>query len=174
MTDAEKDAHLMMKELINKKPRKLKKSDFVPGQIILFAYKAKYDKNPYDANPLCFVIGTSKSKYVYGINFNWIPPMLRKGIMDIIMKSNKRNIEKGRELKIPRNLLTKIFRAGIPAFRKYLKNRISPKGVVVPHIMYPKLVSLRAEHFINISADEAWRIAVNKMRKNKKTVARKR
>ena len=173
MSDEEKEAHVMMKNLIDQKPRRLKASDFQPGQIILYSYKAKFDKNPYDANPLVFILGTKGRKYVYGINFNWIPPVLRKGIIGMIMKANKKNIEKGRPLVVPKDLVKKIFRMGVPAFRKYLKNRISPKGVVVPHEVYPKVVNLRAEHFINISSEKAWKIAVSRIKRNKKKVARK-
>jgi hypothetical protein len=166
MSDSEKDAHKMMKDLINKKPKKLSNKDFKTGAIILYSYSAKYDENPYDKNPLCFVLG-STGKYLYGINFNWIPPALRKGIMQMITRANKKNISQGKELEIPKTLVKKIFRMGIPAFRKYLKNRISPKGVIVPGSLYNKVIDLRAEHFINISAEQAWKIAVSKMKKKR-------
>ena len=168
----QKEAYLMMKDLI-KKPTKLNSSDFKPGQIILFQYSAKYDKNPYDASPVLFVIGRTK-KYTYGLNINWIPIPLRKGIIGLIMKQNKKNIELGRPLVVPKDLLKHIFRMGVPAFRKYLNNRISPKGVVLPHNMYNKVINLRAEHFINISAEDAWKIAVKRLKANKKNSAKLR
>jgi len=171
LTQVEKDAHKMMQDLV-KKPTNLKASYFKPGQIILFTYRAKYKDNPYDRSPVSFILGRNR-KYTYGVNWNWVPPMLRKGLMDIIMKKNRKNIEKGKPLVVPPQLLMKIFRMGLPAFRKYLNNRISPKGVVLPHSQYEKVVSLRAESFIGISSEDAWKIAVNKIKKNKRKVARK-
>jgi hypothetical protein len=173
LTDSEKEAHIMMKEFL-KKPTNLKAKDFQPGQIILYTYRAKYDKNPYDANPVVFVLGRNR-KHTIGINFNWIPPALRKGIMGMIMsKQNIKNIEKGKPLVIPKLLVKRIFRMGVPAFRKYINKRISPKGVVVPHTVYPKILDLRAEHFIGISSEDAWKIAVNKIKKNKRKGAKKK
>ncbi len=167
----EKDAYIMMKNFI-KKPTLLKASHFKPGQIIMFSYAAKYDKNPYDASPLLFVLGRNR-KHTIGINFGWIPPVLRKGIMGMIMsKRNIKNMEKGKDLHIPKLLVKRIFRMGVPAFRKYINKRISPKGVVVPHTMYPKVVDLRAEHFIGISSEDAWKIAVKKLKANKKRTKR--
>jgi len=173
MTDEQKESHVMMKGLIDKKPRKLKASDFKPGSLILFSYNAKYKKNPYDKTPLCFVISTEGRKYLYGINFSWIPPALRKGIMDMILKKNKKNIEKGLDLEIPKLLLMKIARMGLPAFRRYLKNRVSPSGIIIGYENYAKVIHLRGEHFTGISSEQAWNIAVAKIKKNKKKVARK-
>jgi hypothetical protein len=171
LTQQEKDAHILMKNLV-KKPTKLKAKDFVPGQIILYTYKAKYEKNPYDASPVVLILGRTR-KYTYGINWNWIPRQLRKGLMDSILKVNKKNIENNKPLVVPKDLVMKIFRMGLPAFRKYINSRISPKGVVLPHNMYNKVIDLRAENFIGISAEDAWKIAVRKIKRNKKHTARK-
>lgn len=171
LTDIEKEAHKMMKDAI-KKPTILKAKYFKPGALIMFSYSAKYADNPYDATPVAFIIGRNR-KYTWGINFAWVPPALRKGIIDMIMEKNKKNIANNKDLEVPKDLLKKIFRMGLPAFRKYLNNRISPKGVVVPYTEYTRIVHLRSEHFINISAEDAWKIAVQKIKKNKKIVARK-
>ena len=58
-------------------------------------------------------------------------------------------------------------RMGAPALRKYINNRISPKGVVIPHEYYNKVVHLRSEHFIGISANDAWKMGIAKMKQRK-------
>ena len=166
LNDNEKEAHKIMKELV-KNPILLKAKNFQIGSIILYTYRAKYDNNPYDASPVVLILGRNR-KYTYGINWNWIPPALRKGLMDMILKANKKNISKGLPLEIPKTLVKKIFRMGLPAFRKYLNNRISPKGVILPYNSYNKIIDLRAEHFIGISSEKAWNIAVKKIKNNKK------
>lgn len=173
LTQEEKEAHIMMANLI-KKPINFKTTDFKPGNMLLFHYKAKYDKNPYDATPLCFVLKRSAS-YILGLNFHWLPKPLRKLFVDAIFKNNKTNIKKNKPLeinyKIIKGLLMKF---GAPALRLYIRHRISPKGVVVPHTDYFRAVDLRAEHFINISADQAWNLARKKFKeKGMKKVQKK-
>lgn len=165
LTPEERDSFNMVKDLTKSNSIYLKRSYFKPGQIIMFSYNAKYDKNPYDNTPLLFVLGTSGKKYVYGLNFNWVPPVLRRGIIGLIWRSNKRKIEKGKDLVVSRFLLKAIFKNGLPAFRKYLAGRISKKGVLVPHALYPKIISLRAEHFIGISSEKAWALSKSKIKK---------
>lgn len=166
LNDLEKDAHLMMKNAI-KKPVTLKASDFKPGALILFTYRAKYDKNPYDASPIVLVLARNRTHTV-GINWNWVHPGLRKGLMSLIIKFNRKNIEKGLPFDVPPTLVKQIFRMGLPAFRKYINKRISPKGVIVPQNEYVKVVHLRAEHFIGISSEQAWKIALKTLKKNKR------
>ena len=167
LTDKEKDAHVMMKKLV-KKPTKLKASDFTPGNMVFFTYRAKYDQNPYDMSPLILVLRRSK-KYTLGLNINWVPPKLRERLMDFILKGNKKNVEQNKPLSLSYDMIKNyIMRMGAPAIRLYLNNRISPKGVVIPHYYYYKVVSLRSENFIGISADKAWALAIQKARKRKK------
>ena len=169
----EKDSFKTIEELI-KKPKRLLKGDYSVGNVILYSYDAKYHENPYDKTPLCLILGRNR-KYTYGINWNWIPVPLRKGLMSMILsKKNLKNIEKGKSMEIPKRLVKLIFRMGLPAFRKYLNSRISLKGVLIPHNLYPKIINLRAEHFTNISADNAWKIAINRIKKNKTSKTKKR
>ena len=163
----EQESKLTMKELI-KHPKRLLKTDYKIGNIILYHYNAKYNKNPYDKTPLALILGRTR-RYTYAINWNWIPRQLRKGLMTMILsKKNLKNIEKNRDIEVPKRLVRQIFRMGLPAFRMYLNNRISLNGVPIPHSLYPKIINLRAENFMNISAEEAWAIAVHKIRKNKR------
>ena len=162
-TDAEKDAYVMMKELI-KKPTNLSAKDFTPGQMVLCAYVAKYDKNPYDATPLILVLKRSRT-YTLGLNFHWIPRNIRKVFVDYIYKNNRKNIQQNLPLtldyKLIKNLLIKF---GAPALRLYINRRFSPKGVIIPQTQFYKAVNLKAESFIGISAEQAWALAKSKMK----------
>ncbi len=167
MTQEEKDAYSMMKKLIDK-PQKLKKTDFKPGKILMYAYKAKFDKNPYDRTPMVMVLGRSK-KYTLGWSINWTPPKMREKVLDYIMKKNKKNINKGKDIEIDYQTIKKIVKGLGPVIRLYINNRISPKGVSVPSYQYYKVTNLRAENFIGISANEAWaRAKIAKKKKRKK------
>jgi len=162
----EKDAYKMMKNLLQK-PQYLKKTDFKPGKVLMFVYKAKYDKNPYDRTPLGMVLGRSK-KYTLMWSINWTPPMFREKVFNYIMKMNKKNISKGKDIEIDYLTIKKIIRGLGPVIRLYINNRISPKGVKVPSFQFYKLINLRAENFIGISAEEAWKIAKIKKTNHKK------
>lgn len=164
LTPDEKDSLAMVKKL-TKKPRAIKGKDFETGQIIMFSYRAKYDQNPYDAAPMAMILERGP-KHTLALNWNWVPPKLRKKMMALIMKKNKKNIEKGLPLDfdygdVKRILMT----AGAPALRKYINKRISTKGVIIPHEYYTKVVNLRSEHFIGISAEDAWKLSVMKKKK---------
>jgi len=172
LTPQEQEAEIMIKDLI-KKPKLLKASDFAVGNIVMYSYTAK-TVNIYDTTPLSFILGKTQ-KHIYGININWIPPALRKGIMKMIFDSakNKKNVKQGKPIEVPKMLVKKIFRMGVPAFRKYIKKRVSKRGIVIPHHMYNKVTDLRSENFTGISSQDAWKIAVSKLKKNKRKVSRK-
>jgi len=166
LTQKEKDANKMMKDLI-KKPTKLKASDFKPGKIILYTYRAKNENNPYDMSPMNMILGRSK-KYTLCWAINWTPPKMREKVLDYIMKKNKRNLDKGKEIEVDYDTIKKIVRGLGPVIRLYLNNRISPKGVIVPSYQYYKVTNIRAENFIGISSEDAWKMAKAKKKKKKK------
>jgi len=166
LTDKEKEAHIMMKKLL-KKPKTLKASDFKPGNMILYTYRPKYKENPYDMSPMCMVLSRSR-KYTLGLNMNWCPPKLRKGLMDYIMRKNKTNIRKGLPLELSYDMVKTVIKGLGPIVRLYINRRISPKGVVVPQNQYYKIIDLRAENFIGISAEKAWNLAVKEHIRKKK------
>ena len=134
----------------------------------MFTYRAKFNKNPYDMSPMAMVLGRS-SKYSLMWSINWTPPKMREKVLDYIMKKNRRNIDKGKPIEIDYKTIKKIVKGLGPVIRLYLNNRISPKGVSIPSYQYYKVTNLRAENFIGISADQAWKMALaNKKKKRKK------
>lgn len=161
LTAKEKDIANQIKKL-TKKPIPLSGKNIKTGEMVLFTYNAKNKGNPYDKTPMSLILRRD-SKYTLGLNFNWLPPKRRKALMGYILRINKRNIKKGLPLEVSYQMLKKpVFKIGSPAIRLYLNNRISRKGVVVPHTLYEKIVDLRSEHFIGISAEKAWALATKK------------
>jgi len=165
LTDLEKDAYEVFKKLLDK-PKKLKSSDFYPGNIIMYVYDAKDKTKAYDNRPLGLILGRSK-KYTLSLNFNWCPPKLREKILDGVMKQNKSNIKKNKPLLVNYQTVKKLVRGLGPVVRLYINKRISPKGVVVPSYQYYKVVNLRSEHFIGISAEQAWAFALKEHKKKR-------
>ena len=158
MTKEEKDSYNMFKKLVQK-PKKLTPSDFVPGAIIMYVYDAKDKTKAYDGRPLSLILGRS-STHTLGLNFNWCPPKLREKILDGLMKRNKSNIKKGKPIVANYQMVKSLVRGLGPVIRLYINKRISPKGVVLPSYQYYKVITLRSEHFIGISAKSAWALAI--------------
>jgi len=166
LTQAEKDAYDTFKKLLDK-PRKLKSKDFYPGALIMYVYDAQDKTQAFDQRPLGLILGHSK-KYTLALNFNWCPPKLREKIMDGIMKQNKANIKKNRPLTVNYNTVKALVKGLGPVVRLYINSRISPKGVVVPSYQYYKVINLRSEHFIGMSANAAWKAAIASHKANKR------
>lgn len=166
VTDQEKEAHILMKNLIAK-PKKLKSTDFKRGKMVMFSYRPKFDKNPYDRTPLIIVLRRSRT-YTLGLNWHWCPPSARKKLLDFIFKKNRTNVKLGLPLNLSFDMIKKIIKGLGPIVRLYINNRISLKGVPVQHDQFYKVISLRAETFIGISASQAWSGAVKKKNKVKK------
>jgi len=164
LTSNEKEAFDLVKHLA-KKPKILKASDFQPGQIIMYSYNAKDKKSPYDATPMAMILGRN-SRHTLALNWHWIPPSVRKNLMKIILRRNKRNIKAGKPLDFTyQGMLKLLAKSGAPALRKYINKRISKKGILIPHESYLKVVELRGEHFMGISSSDAWKMSVKKRRK---------
>lgn len=164
---AETEAFDLIKGLA-KKPRLLKPSDFIPGQIIMYSYNAKDKSSPYDATPMAMILSRNK-RHTLALNWHWIPPAVRKNLMKIILRRNKQNIKAGKPLDFTyQGLLKLLAKSGAPALRKYINKRISKKGILIPHENYLKVVELRGEHFMGISSSDAWKMSVKKTRSRRK------
>lgn len=167
----EKDSLLMMKNLISK-PTKFKSTDFKPGKMLMYSYFPKKDKNPYDSSPLIIVLRRN-TKYTLGLNLNWCPPVFRQKVITFILNKNSNNIKQSKEIEVDYKMIKKIIKGLGPVVRLYLNNRISNKGVVIPSYQFTKVINLRSENFIGISAEKAWNLAVSDF-KSKNTKRKKR
>lgn len=159
----EKDAFETFKSLA-RNPKRLKPKYFKVGNMLFYSYRAKHPQ-PYDKTPLTIILGRSR-KYTLGINVHWTPPRLRKKLLEFLMsRLRKVNNEYFFDLtKKDLRLITHYFGRVI---RKYINTRISRKGVIVPKEIYYKVIYLRSETFIGISAEEAWSYATKLQREKK-------
>lgn len=147
-----------------KRNKFLKNSDFTPGNLVFYAYNPKDDKSPYDKNPLSLIIWNTRT-HILGINFHWAPLSIRQKIIKLFLRANRNNIKRNSPLTLEKGLSKELFRLARPIFRKYIKKRISRRGVVIPHSEMGYVINLRAEHFIGISAEQAWKMSLGKLRK---------
>lgn len=141
-----------------KEVRYLNDKVFVPGQLLIYRYNAKYKEKIYDKRPMVLVLRSNK-KHMLGLNFHWIPFTMRMWLVKYIVKENKSNIRKGEKIVFPykkiRPLLKKMNYA--PCIRLYLHRGISPKGVVLPPERLVEAAQLRMEMFTGVPEDKLWK-----------------
>ena len=163
LNDSEQASLKYMKNKISRNEF-MKKSHLTPGTMLFYAYNPKDQESPYDRTPLILVIASS-SKHVLGINFHWAPIEMRKKILKIFMNANKANIKNKRPLELSKAMSKEMYRLCKPIFRKYIIKRMSRRCAVIPHTEMGYVINLRAEHFIGISANDAFKLAFIKLKK---------
>lgn len=163
LNDSEQASLKYMKNKISRNEF-MKKSHLTPGTMLFYAYNPKDQESPYDRTPLILVIASS-SKHVLGINFHWAPIEMRKKILKIFMNANKANIKNKRPLELSKAMSKEMYRLCKPIFRKYIIKRMSRRCAVIPHTEMGYVINLRAEHFIGISANDAFKLAHIKLKK---------
>lgn len=163
LSDNEKLSLKYMKNKITKS-EKLRSEFLVPGTMLFYTYNPKDQDNPYDKTPLILVIARSK-KHILGINFHWAPVVIRQKLLKLFMKANKTNISKKKPLEISKALSKEMYRLCKPIFRKYLISRMSKRCAVIPPYEMGYVINLRAETFIGIDSNTAFKLAYKKLRK---------
>ena len=163
LNDSEQASLKYMKNKISRNEF-MKKSHLTPGTMLFYAYNPKDQESPYDRTPLILVIASS-SKHVLGINFHWAPIEMRKKILKIFMNANKANIKNKRPLELSKAVSKEMYRLCKPIFRKYIIKRMSRRCAVIPHTEMGYVINLRAEHFIGIDSNTAYKLAYIKLKK---------
>lgn len=154
--DRAQSAEQIKKFLRSRKPFS-RGTDFAPGNLLIYRYKAKFDEEPYDKRPMVLVLRQSTG-YVLGLNFHWIPFTMRIWLVKYILRHNAKNIKAGRKIDFPyrkiKPLLKKMNYA--PCIRLYIKSRISRKGVVLPPGRLVEAAQLRMEMFTGLPEEQLW------------------
>jgi len=147
-----------VKALIKEK-RKLKSADFIPGNIIFMSYDAKDKEQTYDKTPLMMVLKRN-SKHTLGLNYHWAPMSMRLNLVKLIILANEKNIKAGKQLEFKYEQLKPLLKqlGYAPIIRKYINNRISSVGVVIPPERLLEVARLKTESFTNgkYSANELY------------------
>lgn len=144
----------------------LKREHFTPGTMLFYSYNPKDQDSPYDKTPLILVIASNKT-HLLGINFHWAPVEIRKKILRIFMNANKTNIKRNNPLELTKAMSREMYRLCKPIFRKYIIKRISRRGAVIPHTEMGYVINLRAENFIGIDSNTAFKLAYKKLKGKK-------
>lgn len=163
-----KNEEISLKYIKNKIKKNvfLSKKEFTPGNMLFYSYNPKDTDSPYDKNPLILVIKVT-AKHILGINFHWAPLNMRKKILKIFLSKNKDNIKRQNPLSINDAMSKEMYRMCRPIFRLYIKKRISRRGALIPHTEMGYVINLRAEHFIGISAEDAWKYSIMRLLKKR-------
>lgn len=127
----------------------------IPGNVLFFTYNP-IGNEPYDKCPLALVIADKGNKFL-GINFHWAPKTLREKILKEFMKANFINVKHSLPMKFPEKLPNNLYRMISPIFRLYLKNRMSKKIAIIPPNEIGYVINLKAEKFIGISSEQAYK-----------------
>ena len=167
MTQAQ--SKLSAKELIKTKKR-LNNKDFVAGSTLFLSYNAKFKEFTFDATPLVLVLRHS-ARYTLGLNFHWLPFMMRQGLVLQILQMNKYNIDNDKPLVFSYEQLKPFLKkfGYAPVIRLYINTRFSKKGVVIPSVKLPALAKMRGETFMQgkVTSSEIFK-QVNKSAKKAK------
>ena len=157
--DKEREALMMFKKLTQNSIKKLKHSDFVPGNMVSFSYIAKNKLKVWDKSPLVLVLWRTKN-YTLGLNFHWVPKKVRYILLTYIFNANKKNIANGLPLEISykkiKPLIIKL--KLIYVVRMYINARISARGIIIPQQYMRKAIDLPSENFIGMSAEKAYAV----------------
>lgn len=137
----------------------------IPGNVLFFTYNP-IGNDPYDKCPLSLVISDKGNKFL-GINFHWAPKSLREKILKEFMKANFINLKNSLPPKFPEKLPEPLYRMISPIFRLYLKNRVNKKIAVIPSSEIGYVINLKAEKFIGISSEQAYKHYFVKQQKSK-------
>ena len=129
------------------------------GKFYSFRYNSKlFDEGllpHFDLNPVILCIGVN-SKYVLGLNFNYLPTQIRKRVIERLKKIHKKW---DKNTKVPnatwKGLKTPL-RNSKHMVKLYLKSRIS--GVIqIKNIDMEKLATKRTDNFVGKTAKTIWK-----------------
>jgi len=136
------------KELIKTKKR-LNRKDFAVGTTLFLSYNAKHKEFTYDKTPLVLILRVS-GKYTLGLNFHWLPFMMRQALVVKIIQLNSDNIKNDRPLQFSYADLKPFLKqfGYAPVIRLYINTRFSKQGVVIPSNKLPALAKMRGETFM--------------------------
>lgn len=120
------------KELL-KHVHKLTAKDLKPGNVLHGKYSAKDQTMIYDRTPLTLILRVS-SGHLLGLNFHWLPYVMRIRLVKQILEMNKHNIKNNKPLEFSYKHLKPFLRkfGYLPCIRCYITPRWKRSGISVP------------------------------------------
>lgn len=132
----------------------------IPGDMYMFAYEAKHkNKLPYyDAFPVIFPIKLLADGFL-GINFHYLPPILRARLMDSLYTINSNpNMTEQSKIKLSYNFLRSISQFSLfkPCIKRYLYSQFRSRFIYVSPDTWDIALFLPLERFQGASNEEVW------------------
>lgn len=144
-----------------------KRTTFTPmvGRMYAFYYDPKFkDKLPYyDTFPLIFPI-EKVSRGFMGINFHYLPYMLRARLMDSLYDlKNNNNIDETTKLRLSYDILNSAsrFKEFKPALKRYLTSHVRSRFVEIFSYEWDMAIMLPLARFEKANQQKVWRNSKN-------------
>lgn len=165
------DSNKSAKELMRQK-KYLVRNDWTPGNTIFLGYDAKDKTQTYDKTPLVMILKRNK-RHTLGLNFHWLPYVMRQSLIINILKMNMDNINKGKPIEFSyEDLKPFLKRYGYaPCIRLYINSRLTKQGSVIPPSKLPAAARMRTETFSQgkYTSQQIWKqVHKNAKKANKK------
>lgn len=147
----------------------------LPGRFYMFRYNPKMKSSPqlpyYDMFPVVLVINVyPEKKYFQGINFHYLPPILRAELMDELYKyiiaPNVQAKDIGGSIRARLNtdrvnyeFMSKRFnlRSFKPTFKRYAMSNVIGQYLYVPPIGWDAIMMMPLARFRKSSINRVWR-----------------
>jgi len=152
-------------EKLYNEPILFKSKHFHQGSIIYMNHYNAKNKSVnilYNETPLIMILGEN-TKYILGWSISHTPIKYRKIILKYVKSKNKSRLKKdsNTKLNIDYKTIKKVTSNLKPVIRLYIKNRISNRGIYFPTILFDEVMEVKSENFIGLTAEDAWKLAVN-------------
>lgn len=146
----------MMKSFEPKK----KVAQLHPGMMYLFKYdpKLKMELPYYDTFPLIFPVELHSDGFL-GINFHYLPPMLRAKLMNAIYSTvTDKKYDEHTKIKISYSLLKAAskYKEYKPTIKKYLYNHVKSPFLEITSVEWDIALFLPIEKFKKATAQQVW------------------
>lgn len=152
--------HVKPGNIIKNFEAKRKVATVEPGMMYMFRYDPKHKKTLpfYDTFPVVFPIESYSDGFL-GINFHYLPPVLRAKLMDRLysIKSDKRYDEKTKILATYQILNgASKFEFFRPTVKRYLRNHVKSPFLEVTAKEWDIAIFLPTEKFQKATKEEVW------------------
>jgi hypothetical protein len=130
------------------------------GQMYAFKYDPKMKKELpyYDTFPLIFPVSFDKDGF-YGINFHYLPPILRAKLMDALYSTlTNKNYDDSTRLRISYSILQSAskFRYFKPTLKKYLRAHVRSQFLEINVNEWDMALFLPTESFRKADTGRVW------------------
>jgi len=133
--------------------------DIAVGQFFIFEYDAKFkDELPYwDKYPFSLIIDADSNGFL-GLNFHYLPPRLRKAVLDKLIKYKKKAGSPRAYLKVAYPMLKALLQAKMlqPMIHRYLYTQVRSNFIIVHEGAWENAAMLPVQRFQGATSSQVW------------------